>query len=227
MNPRLRRLQADYADVRTAFSGHPHVVVEPVGPERPPERYRITYRLKGLALEGEQPVAREIHHVDLALPAKYPVVQPYVTPAEGEPIFHPNIATYFCIADYWWPSTKLTDIIIKLGDMIQWKAAATNPLSPLDASAARWAVAHEGSEILPVGNVDLGIAVAQASGGGVVDVLNGSESATGPVGSPLGQDDTPSGTNKSVEHAEPASEEDFEVLVLNSASGREDGSDRS
>jgi hypothetical protein len=54
MNPRLRRLQADFELIRDVFSGHPHVRVEPLGSRLPPETYRIEYRLRGLRLVGEQ-----------------------------------------------------------------------------------------------------------------------------------------------------------------------------
>jgi len=50
------------------------------------------------------------------------------------------------------------DVIVKLGDMIQWKIY--NPRSPLDAIAARWAVQQEqaGTNLFPTGNVNLGVA---------------------------------------------------------------------
>ncbi len=73
-----------------------------------------------------------------------------------EPIFHPNIRDYFCIADYWAAGTTLADVIVKLGDMIQWRVY--NTASPLDAIAARWAAEQEYSGIFPIGNVDLGVA---------------------------------------------------------------------
>jgi ubiquitin-protein ligase len=155
-NPRLRRLQADYESVRAEFSGHPNVTVEPVGNRLPPERYHVGFRLRGLVLEGEQPRYRELHEVDITLPRGYPAQQPYCVPLQ--PIFHPNIKDYFCIADHWAAGTSLVDVIAKLGDMIQWRLY--NPRSPLDAIAARWAVEQERSEmeIFPVGKVDLGVA---------------------------------------------------------------------
>lgn len=159
MNPRLRRLQADYELVREVFSGHPHVVVEPAGTHLPPDRYRVTFRLRGLFLNGEQPAYREIHHVELTLPRAYPAERPYVVPVE--PIFHPNIRDYFCIADYWAAGTTLADVIAKLGDMIQWRIY--NVASPLDAIAARWASEQEPHKLFPIGNVDLGVADFEVS----------------------------------------------------------------
>jgi ubiquitin-protein ligase len=154
MDPRLRRLQSDYELVREVFSGHPHVAVEALGTRLPPENYRVEYRLRGLYLNGDQPAYRDVHHVEVMLPRRYPAEKPYVVPLE--PIFHPNIRDYFCIADYWAAGTTLADVIVKLGDMIQWRVY--NTASPLDAIAARWAAEQEYSGIFPIGNVDLGVA---------------------------------------------------------------------
>lgn len=154
MNPRLRRLQSDYELIREIYSGHPYVSVEPIGAVVPPESYRVTYRVSGLQLVGDQPEVRESHEVELMLPRRYPAEKPYVVPLE--PIFHPNIKDYFCIADYWAAGTTLVDVIAKMGDMIQWKIY--NPASPLDPVAARWATEHEASGIFPFGDVALGVA---------------------------------------------------------------------
>jgi ubiquitin-protein ligase len=154
MNPRLRRLQADYDQVRQTFSGHPNVSIDPIGALRPPETYRVTYRLRGLYLSGDQPAYRELHEVDIMLPRRYPADQPYVVPLT--PVFHPNIRDYFCIADYWAAGTTLADVIVKLGDMIQWRVY--NTASPLDAIAARWAAEQEPAGLFPIGGVDLGVA---------------------------------------------------------------------
>jgi len=153
VNPRLRRLQADYDDVRETFSGHPHVTVEPLGTGRPPESYRVTYRLRGLALTGEQPEYSEHHQAEIMLPRHYPAEKPYVVPLTT--IFHPNIRDYYCIADYWAAGTTLADVIVKLGDMIQWRVY--NAASPLDAIAARWATEQEANGLFPIGKVDLGV----------------------------------------------------------------------
>lgn len=154
MDPRLRRLQSDYELVREVFSGHPHVALAPLGTRLPPENYRVEFRLRGLFLEGDQPAHRDVHHVEIMLPRRYPAEKPYVVPLE--PVFHPNIRDYFCIADYWAAGTTLADVIVKLGDMIQWRIY--NTASPLDAIAARWAAEQEYAGIFPIGNVDLGVA---------------------------------------------------------------------
>lgn len=153
MNPRLRRLQSDYDLVREVFSGHPHVSVEPIGSRRPPESYHVEFRLRGLYLNGDQPDYRDHHIAEIILPRGYPAEKPYCVPLT--PAFHPNIRDYFCIADYWAAGTTLVDVIVKIGDMIQWRVY--NTASPLDAIGARWAAQQEPTGLFPIGNVDLGV----------------------------------------------------------------------
>lgn len=148
-SPRLRRLAADYEAVRAAFSGHPTVDVVPLGPS-PPESYRVTFAVKGLVLQGDVPAEVARHVCEIRLPLGYPRDQPLCVPLT--PIFHPNISDHYCIADYWAAGEGLVDVIVKLGDMIQYRIYNTR--SPLDATAAYWAEQHP--ELFPVGNVNLG-----------------------------------------------------------------------
>ncbi len=141
---------ADYQSVRAELAGHPNVTVEPIGAV-PPERYRITYRVKSLKLEGDQPTIVDEHIVDLSLPLGYPRVGPVATPRT--PVFHPNIdGAKYCIADYWSAGQPLVDIIRKIGDILQFKVH--NVKSPLNAVAAQWV--NENEALLPIDTVDLG-----------------------------------------------------------------------
>lgn len=149
-SPRLRRLAADYEAVRAEFSGHPHIRVEPLGPQRPPEAYRVHYRVRGLMLEGDTPKILDQHSIEVQLTLDYPREKPYVRPLT--PIFHPNVRDEFCIQDYWAAGQSLVDTLAKIADMIQYKIY--NPASPLDALAARWSITN--NELLPLGNVTLG-----------------------------------------------------------------------
>jgi len=148
--PRLRRLAADYEAVRAEFSGHPHVHVEPLGANRPPESYRVTYRVRGLRLNGNQPEPVDMHQVEIKLPLRYPRDKPLCLALT--PVFHPNIKDAYCIQDYWAAGQSLVDTIAKIADMIQYRVY--NPASPLDALAARWASTN--SRLFPLGNVTLG-----------------------------------------------------------------------
>jgi ubiquitin-protein ligase len=153
MNPRMRRLQSDWEEVRAAFSGHPHVTVQPSGPRQPPERYHVVFRLRGLWLDGHAPAYRDEHEVEILLPREYPSVKPYCVPLT--PVFHPNIRDYFCLNDHWAAGMTLVDVIAKLGDMIQW--IDYNPQSPLDGFAAGWALEQQSTGMFPLGRVQLGL----------------------------------------------------------------------
>lgn len=68
------------------------------------------------------------------------------------PIWHPNFRDgQICIGDIWGAGESLSDIIINIGDMIQYKS--WNSYSPLSAEAAKWAI--ENKHLFPVGNLNL------------------------------------------------------------------------
>lgn len=148
--PRLRRLYADYQAVRAEFAGHPHIDVRPLY-GNPPEAYEITYRIPGVVLDPatNQPVVCHEHRARLYLHRDYPREKPKCV--METPIFHPNFGSYICIDDYWAAGETLVDIIIHIGQMIQYQNY--NPRSPLNPVAARWAAMHQ--DLFPVGTVDL------------------------------------------------------------------------
>ncbi len=149
MNPRFRRLEADYQDLVAAFAGHQYIVVEPVGAV-PPERYRVIYNVPGLCVDRDGKASRVFQHlVHIQLPAAYPREKPYCTTEAT--VFHPNFGAYICIADFWSPSQSLVDVVVQIGDMLQYKLYNTR--SPLNAPAAQWAAANVG--LLPIGTLEL------------------------------------------------------------------------
>lgn len=151
MSARLRRLTADYNKVKYDFAGHPHITVEPIS-GNPPERYRITYRLNGYKLDAitKQPVISNFHQAEVYLHEEYPSKRPYCT--IHTPIYHPNFKNgMICIGDHWSAAKTLSEVIITIGDMIQYKSH--NPGSALDIDAANWAVRNP--NLFPVGNADL------------------------------------------------------------------------
>jgi ubiquitin-protein ligase len=150
MNPRLRRLEADYRELRERFDGDPNVTITPIGPQ-PPERYQIIYRVQSLRLnEFNDPVRAGMTVVMLTLPADYPRGKPHAETTD--PVFHPNFGNYICIADFWAPGQTIGDIVVSIADMLQFRKY--NIRSPLNAVAAEWANTHSGS--LPIGQVEIG-----------------------------------------------------------------------
>jgi len=148
-SPRLARLQNDYQQLRFRFDGHPYITVEPTGP-MPPQKYQLIFDVPTLRLDDQnRPVISDRTFVTLNLPMGYPKEKPHAV-AHGE-IFHPNFGDYICIADFWSPAQSLAEIVLDIGEMLQWQKY--NIQSPLNAIAADWAVKN-GSE-LPVGRLDL------------------------------------------------------------------------
>ncbi len=154
MHPRARRLLADAEMMRTEFAGHPYITVEPLGWD-PPEQYRVTYHLLGVRTDPTtgQPVTADTHTIVISLPAAYPREKPYST--AQTPVFHPNFGPNagdeICIGDYWTPSQTLADIVVKVGEMLQFREY--NVRSPLNAVAARWVAENE--SIFPIGDIGL------------------------------------------------------------------------
>ncbi len=147
---RMRRLSSDYEEVKKNFAGHKHIIVTPVGDE-PPEKYHVTYFVNGIYLlpDGKiETLGR--HEVDITLHADYPRYKPICKITT--PIWHPNFRDgQICIGDIWGAGESLSDIIINIGDMIQYKS--WNAYSPLSSEAAQWAM--ENKHLFPVGNIDL------------------------------------------------------------------------
>ncbi len=68
------------------------------------------------------------------------------------PVFHPNIDPQkICIGDHWSAGQKLTQLIVRVGEMISYQSY--NVKSPLNGAAAAWAEDH--LDRLPLEAVDL------------------------------------------------------------------------
>lgn len=154
MSGNSRRLENDYRELREAFDGDPRVKIIPLG-TAPFEKYRIAYiGVPSLRQnQGGQPMLVEQTVVDIDLPAGYPKMPPLARTAGGDVVFHPNFnAEKICIADHWVPGIRLVDIVIKIGNMLQY--TDYNILSALDATAAEWTQKH--LDELPLANHTFG-----------------------------------------------------------------------
>ena len=153
MTARMRRLASDYEEIKKNFAGHKNIIVTPIGGE-PPEKYHVTYFVNGIYLlpDGRiETLGR--HEVEITLHADYPRYKPICKILT--PIWHPNFRDgQICIGDIWGAGESLTDIIINIGNMIQYKS--WNSYSPLSADAAKWAM--ENKHLFPVGDVNLYVA---------------------------------------------------------------------
>ncbi len=150
MTARMRRLISDYEQVKKDFTGHRNIIVTPLG-EEPPERYHVTYFVNGIYLAPDGSVLMlGRHEVEITLHTEYPKIRPVCR--IFTPIWHPNFRDgQICIGDIWGAGESLSDIIVNIGDMIQYKS--WNSFSPLSAEAAQWAM--ENKHLFPVGTLDL------------------------------------------------------------------------
>lgn len=157
-SPRLRRLHADLIAMMELVKVSDFIRFESAG--NPPDRYRVTYTCRGLYLppDAAEPQVAESHAADFYLHLEYPRRPPQIR--WQTPIFHPNILSAHrggavCIGG-WTPSESLADLVIRVGEMVQYRQY--NPDDVLDPQAAAWAAAHEAS--LPVDERPLAVYVA-------------------------------------------------------------------
>ncbi|MBN1055183.1 FHA domain-containing protein [Clostridium botulinum] len=150
MNARLRRIAADYEEIKKNFDSHKNIIVEPIGFE-PAEKYKVTYYINGIYLNEDNKIETlNKHIITITLHSEYPRYKPICT--IETPIWHPNFRDgQICIGDIWGAGESLCDIIVNIGDMIQYKS--WNSFSPLSADAAKWAI--ENKYLFPVGNINL------------------------------------------------------------------------
>lgn len=117
-----------------------------------PEKYRVTYKCKGLVwIEGNSAPSSTTHHqMEIYLHQNYPRVPPRLTWLTQ--IFHPNILSAdrnggVCIGS-WTPAESLDRLCVRIGEMIQYKNY--NLSDPLDTVAAEWARKNTGK--FPIDN---------------------------------------------------------------------------
>ncbi len=150
LSPRQRRLTSDYCLMRDCFTTFPLIHLErALG--NPPETYVVSYNIRGIErVVGEQVIYRDYHEVEIKLPGTYPRTPPVCRMLT--PVFHPNIEpAIICIGDHWTAAERLSDLVVRIGEMIAYQAH--NIKSPLDGEAAMWTDLH--GDMLPIDNRDL------------------------------------------------------------------------
>jgi ubiquitin-protein ligase len=152
MQARLRRLNADYAQVSQLFSNHPYIRLVKIEGS-PPERYHFAFNVQGLVPSGEDAfVPSAVHQAEVFLPMDYPRRPPFCRMLT--PVFHPNIDPQkICIGDHWSAGQSLAQMVVRVAEMICFQSY--NLKSPLNAKAAAWAEQHP--ESLPLERSDLSV----------------------------------------------------------------------
>lgn len=154
---RETRLRNDLAKVRELVDRSEFIrIVKTEGD--PPEKYIIRYTCRGVeSVSGSgQPNYRALHDVSIYLHAEYPYKQPQLK--WMTPIFHPNIhVTGAVCIGAWWPAKTLDELLLTLGEMVQYKNY--EPRDPMNSKAASWALQHK--SLFPVDKRELkGLAIS-------------------------------------------------------------------
>src|SRR5262245_11301987 len=149
MSVRIRRLFAEHERLKVVFADHERIrIVEAVG--RPPDRYVIEYRVKGLVEEQGEIRERDVHRAEITLGVDYPREMPRCVMLT--PVFHPNIDHLaICTEDIGAVGQMLDETVIFIAEMISYQAY--NLQSPRNGDAARWTQENLGR--LPLENVNL------------------------------------------------------------------------
>ena len=146
-SPRMRRLKNDYVLMQelAARSDLIQVKTDFSKTGTPPERYIITYLVKGIIGidRSGNPKYGEKHQVEIYLHNQYPQRWPgmkWLTP-----IWHPNINHAngsVCIDAAWWSASRSLDrLVVMLGEMLEYKNFHDDPAKPpfpWDMEAAQW-----------------------------------------------------------------------------------------
>lgn len=148
-DPRRARLESDEVGIRrlAAESGGA-VAIEAIR-GRPATGYTVALRCPGVvALAGGSPRFGDLHRVEIALGARYPIDPPearFLTP-----IFNPHVFSHgkVCLGRTVM-TERLEDLVVRIGRLIQYDPELIYPKSPANADALDFARASWAS--LPFG----------------------------------------------------------------------------
>lgn len=145
VSPRIRRLTQDHNRLQARFADWPLIRLTGTA-GLPPEYYRLTYSIRGLYVDSSGQILERTEHIlEINLSLGYPRRAPQCRMLT--PVFHPNFdEASVCIGDFWAPSERLDDLIVRIGRMIAYQEYNTK--SPLNGLAARWAA--ENPQFLPI-----------------------------------------------------------------------------
>lgn len=143
MSVREKRLTNDFAalDMLVVNSGNKLEIISKDG--NPIYRYVIEYRCRGIeSLNFGEPIFRETHRVEIFLGNNYPKERPeakFLTP-----IFHPNVWTSqkVCLGGYWTMAETLPQLVLRIGNIIQYSLFVLNLSNPANTTAKNWATTN-------------------------------------------------------------------------------------
>jgi ubiquitin-protein ligase len=140
MGIREKRLENDFKELSQLVSDSGGTLAIFSDQGKPPHQYVIEYRCRGIErLQGTEPIFRTTHRVEINLGSNYPKDKP--TTKFLTPIFHPNVYQNFniCLGSYWTMAETLSELVIRIGKIIQYSDDVLNLKSPANSSAKTWA----------------------------------------------------------------------------------------
>jgi ubiquitin-protein ligase len=145
-NIRETRLKTDFTRITELVNSSDFIhIARTEG--NPPDKYLIRYTCRGVEKlnPNGSPLLRDVHEVSIYLHAEYPLKQPQLKWLT--PIFHPNIhSTGAVCIGAWWPAKTLDELLLTLGEMVQYKNL--DPKDPMNSKAAAWALRNK--QLFPI-----------------------------------------------------------------------------
>lgn len=143
MSVRTKRLENDYKELTQLVNDSDGSIVISSTRGRPPERYELEYKCRGIEkLRRSEPVFRNSHRVVITLDNNYPRESPeakFLTP-----IFHPNVWENLnvCLGEIWTMGETLSELVLRIGKIIQYSKDVLNLDSPANVTAKNWAASN-------------------------------------------------------------------------------------
>ncbi|MEH2161558.1 MAG: ubiquitin-conjugating enzyme E2 [Nostoc sp.] len=140
MGIREKRLENDFKELSQLVSNSGDTLAIASSQGQPPNQYVIEYRCRGIEkLQEQEPVFRTHHRVEINLSSTYPKEKP--TAKFLTPILHPNVYTNLnvCLGNYWTMAETLSELVIRIGKIIQYSDDVLNLNSPANSDAKIWA----------------------------------------------------------------------------------------
>lgn len=140
MGIREKRLENDFKELTALVnnSGGKLAIISIQG--QPPHQYVIEYRCRGIEkLQGLEPIFRNNHRVEINIGSNYPREKPDAKFLTS--IFHPNVYTNLkvCLGSYWTMAETLSELVLRIGKIIQYSNDVLNVQSAANSDAKRWA----------------------------------------------------------------------------------------
>lgn len=106
-----------HRQLREHFSSHTAISFTPMKGD-PPDQYEITYAINGLCKTGSGDIIEISRHVvELSIPFGFPHFPPSCKPKSD--IFHPDFdPAAICLGDFWNQDSRVSDLIVYIGQMI-------------------------------------------------------------------------------------------------------------